>query len=91
MGLHPESILASAEVALSNMLAREDCTCVIEIELDEEEREWYVGRGMLTCVSATKAFLGLPTFWSALTPYTLRRKLLALKGRLHNGRNVRRA
>ena len=84
-GLHPESILASPAVALDRMLAREDCTCAIEIELNDDARDWYVGRGMLTCVSATKAFLGLPSFWWVWTPHGLARILLALGGKLHYG------
>ena len=88
-GLHPESIFVPAEVALREMLERSDCTCVIEVEINEAEREWYAGRGMLNCVSATKAFLGMGSFWTDLTPHRLARRLLAMGGVLHLAKHIK--
>ena len=76
----------SAQQLLGEVLDRYDCTCVVEVE-QKWVRRPYAPRGIINCVSATKAFLGLHGFTS-LTPYALCRRLLAHGGRLYHGRHV---
>ena len=82
-GLYAAYRECSALAMLDKVLCREDCTCVIEVEI--MERTQYAARGLMNCVTTVKAFLGLPGC-RVLTPWGLARKLLAHGGKLHYGR-----
>lgn len=59
----------------------EGATCVIKFSVDRKGQRDYVPRGILTCVSLTKAIIGISA-WYVLTPEHLARWLFRNGGKL---------
>lgn len=83
-GLHATYHNGSPEALMQKVLQRRDCTCVIEVV--RESRAEYAARGMLNCVSAVKAALGMG-WCTAITPHQLAKRLMRDGGVLHHGWN----
>lgn len=78
---------------LIDMALEEGATAVIKFPVLQQLEREFVFRGLLSCMTLTKALLGIRCWW-LLTPYQLARYLLANGGSLvkvsEHGKSLRR-
>lgn len=74
-------VLFQSPQSLGADLLRDGATCVISIAVDQKFSGRYLPRGLLTCVSLTKAMIGCND-WTVWTPEQLARWMLRNGGKL---------